>query len=287
MSNKKSANSKLVKTETSITTRTNRRGFEDVNIKKDLVIPRILLMQYLSPWVTDDESNIQAGEFVSSVTKHKYGKEFKFVPFKFFKTRFLFFSRESGGGIECASRNGRFPEIGLLHSEDCESCPYAQWRKVYEETGYDQIESYYRQDPEAPRDAESKPPKCTEYFSFLGITKEENFPVVLAFGKTSAPAGRDFLNFAYFLGESGDMWENEYTVKSIKREKDDYKWFEIQVSDTVKKTNEQDKKRAEKFYDFLTTKKFDIDMAEEQDIEVNDSKNNQKTNSNDDEKLPF
>jgi hypothetical protein len=80
----------------------NQAGLEDVG-RDDVLIPRLMISQGLSPEITKGDpkfiKGLSVGEFFNSLTGEVYGETLNVVPLFFFKQFIEFTPREQGGGI--------------------------------------------------------------------------------------------------------------------------------------------------------------------------------------------
>lgn len=142
----------------------NADGFENGGID-DVVVPRLLLAQALSPAVKKSSDvyieGLNQGEFFNNVTRKVYGPGVRVIPVLFTKNRILFNQKE----IDCRSENGI---NGGIHSPSCATCEYAQWG-----SGKD-----------------GKGTACTEFRNFLCYVPEDREFAILSFKKSTAQAGK-------------------------------------------------------------------------------------------------
>jgi len=78
------------------------RGSEQAGVD-DIVLPRLLLLQQLSPQIDSDSENYieeaKAGDVVNSLTGEVYGREVLIVPVYFRKEYIVWKDRQKGGGF--------------------------------------------------------------------------------------------------------------------------------------------------------------------------------------------
>lgn len=171
------------------------RGFEGVG-KGDILLPRIKLLQPLSPEVT--EEGMEAGTLVNSLSKKNYGEELIFIPILHTKSRILWIPRDEGGGMECSSLTGIKPVNPYIIKENkkevpytsCDTCPRSQWNG-------------------------DEPPACTIYFNFLITVVSENEPVILSFSKTKTKIGKKLISLTRYVGGNLDMFAKKYKLSAV------------------------------------------------------------------------
>lgn len=141
-------------------------GFENGNTD-DLVVPRVLLAQALSPAVKKSSEvyieGLSQGDFFNNVTRKIYGPGIRVIPVLFTKNRILF----QGKDMDCRSENGI---DGGHHAPKCSGCEYAQWG-----TGKD-----------------GKGAACTEFRNFICYVPEEQDFAIISFKKATAQVGKMF-----------------------------------------------------------------------------------------------
>lgn len=141
-------------------------GFENGGMD-DLVVPRVLLAQALSPAVKKNSEvyieGLSQGDFFNNVTRKIYGPGIRVIPVLFTKNRILF----QGKDMDCRSENG---VDGGHHAVKCTACEYSQWG-----TGKD-----------------GKGTACTEFRNFICYVPEEHDFAIISFKKATAQVGKLF-----------------------------------------------------------------------------------------------
>ena len=140
---------------------TPSRGFDDNVSSEDYLLPRLELLQALSPTVQEEKG--KAGELVNSITKRKVNTTF--IPVRLEKTFIRWIPRSEGGGIEYRTNNPLDPRV----IED------TKWK-------------------------DGDKPLCTAYLNFLCLAEGEDTPIVVSFANTSYTAGRKLLTMARMRG---------------------------------------------------------------------------------------
>lgn len=151
------------------------RGFGDEDVR-DYLLPRVELLQALSPAVVDD--NGKAGDLVNNITKEKLPSNI-IMPV-FLKKQFIrWVPRDEGGGIFYRTDDPQDP-------------------RVIQDTKW----------------VDGAKPLCTQYLNFLCMVEGDEMPIVLSFHDTSYQAGRELLTSAKLTGL--DMWKTKYELSSAK-----------------------------------------------------------------------
>ncbi len=176
-----------------------QRGFEEPTEKEDIIIPRVKLLQPLSPEVVEEKKGT-AGDIINSLTKEALQSEF--VPiFKFTNwTRFN-------------------PRDNKLPGFDAKFAPGDMiWTSV------DPLDQ--RVIDEGKWDGDT-PPLATKFLNFFCMFEGSPMPLILSFSKTSAKTGKQLLSLAKFA--NCDMFGRRYKLgaKMIAGEKGTYYIFTV------------------------------------------------------------
>ncbi len=179
-------------------------GFENME-KGDVQMPRIKLLQALSPEVQEEGSELKAGTMVHSADPSiSFGKEVEFIPLGFFKSRMWWKDQKEGGGQECVALDGRTArspkgqDAEGKPTQNCAECTFKDWNN------------------EAENDDDKKP-KCTSYMNFPALVN--GVPIALSFERTKLEAGRKLLTLAQLLGGGGHaIYAGKYKLK-VKQDK--------------------------------------------------------------------
>lgn len=165
-----------------------------------LIIPRLKLVQKMS---VETDEGIPAGSIVNSVTKDTIGvldkssngSKVTIIPILNGRSRVLYTPIEEGAGWLCSSPDGKYG-TGMPGGE-CAICPKSQWIRTEKGT---------------------KAPECTEYFNIYCLVRDYDSPVplVASFGRTSAQAGRQLINFFYMAAqrERKSPWNFAYQLST-------------------------------------------------------------------------
>lgn len=197
------------------------RGFEEPTQREDLTLPRAILLQALSPQLTDPnlkDLDLKAGMVVNNITNEQLPETF--IPvFKY--SEFLKFNPRD---TKAETYDPAYEPGALI------------WRTS---------------DPNDPRTAECKfgedgaKPLAMKVMNFLCYFPGHPMPVVLGFSKTSFKAGKKLISLAQLSG--GDMFSREYKLMVKQADKDGIKYFVLDVG-LVGKANQEKFKVAEALY---------------------------------------
>lgn len=176
----------------------SRPGFEGGVDIHQITIPRVRLLQALSPEVKNDPKAFQPGMIINSITKEVLPKTF--IPLVKMPTSWVRFN----------ARDRKSPafepefEAGAM-----------MWKS---------------DDPKDPRVIEqakwgpnNEPPLATEFMNFLCYFEGFTLPAVLSFSKTSYTAGKEFFTMAFGFG--GAMYSRKYELSSVLQSRGDMSWY--------------------------------------------------------------
>ncbi|MNU34846.1 hypothetical protein D3C71_234310 [compost metagenome] len=190
-------------TETQIQTQVEApMGFEDEDAS-DLIIPRIKVINALSPERKDKLAD--EGDIINSLTKDKLNGKI-FIPIYKFTNVILWKDRADGGGIAAISHDGKImvPTDG--------SAPYP----VGKLADFDNTKT--------GKDAQ---PTHVKYINFFGFIEGERMPIILSFAKTNYAEGKRMYSLAKVSMKN--MWANGYKLESKLMKKAANEWFNIVV----------------------------------------------------------
>lgn len=166
----------------------NAYGFEETD-SKDIVIPRIKVINALSPERVDGIAN--EGDILNSLTQENV-KGKRFIPVKQYYSKIRWNpERDVEPRILCRSFDGK---VGQCESGAC----------MCAQCHLDQFDN-----TKTGKDAQ---PKCTSYLNFLGFFEDEPMPVVLSFAKTNYAEGRKMLSIAKSMRAA--IWNFAYRIDS-------------------------------------------------------------------------
>lgn len=207
-----------------------RRGFETESGREDLLIPRVKLLQPLSPEV--DELNMKAGQLINSLTKEVLPHEF--IPVFVFKEYLRFNPRdEKSEGFD-----DKFAPGALM------------WKTS---------------DPHAPEVEQTKfgpngeRPLGQQVLNFFSFFPGCDMPIIVSFAKTSYKAGKQLYSLTKFC--QGDMFSRKYTLTAKKETNDAGTFWVLQVAPAGLATPEQFK-AAEALWSSFSSKAASLNTHE-------------------------
>lgn len=231
-------------------------GMEKVT-KEDLILPRLKLLQPLSPEVQEEGSEAKAGEMVNSIdAKINYGREIEFTPLLFFKSRIRWTPRgddappDAPKGMECTSTDSltaRDPK-GLTKAgeptSNCADCVHQAFS------------------------GDGKPPRCSLYMNFAALIDGQ--PIVVSMEKTKLPAAKAILTMASMLGGGSlALFAGRYRL-STKKITNDKGTFYVFVVEAAGYTPEKDYPKAKAAYEGLKRSIIVVDQDRETDAPSGD-----------------
>lgn len=216
-------------------------GFDDDD-EDDLIIPRVKVIQSLSP--ERKEKIADEGDILNSLTKERLNGKV-FIPVYKFNTIIKWKDRADGGGIEAIARDGKIciPSDG--------GAPYACAHLAeFDNTkqGRDAI------------------PTHTKYINFFGFFEGERIPIILDFSKTSYNEGKRLYSLAKVTMQN--MWNHGYTLNEKEMSKAGNNWY-ILTATPAGPTSDEDRAFARMLFDNFRTRaqelRYDMDEGEQTD----------------------
>lgn len=178
-----------------------REGFEEGTTPGELIIPRVKLLQGLSPEVQEEPKDFHAGMIIDSLTRG--GLPETFIPI-FKRTRWFRFNPRD-------AKSPHFvPEVkpgGIVWRSDDPNDPRVKAETQFGEHG--------------------EAPPATTFMEFLCYFEGLAMPVVLGFAKTSFKAGRELLSLARF--SSGPMYGRKYKLRAVQESNDKGTFYVFRV----------------------------------------------------------
>lgn len=250
------------------------QGGENIQ-SKDLMIPRVVLLQATSPQVTQDGEKV--GDFYHLVAEESLGAELKFVPILYTKQLILWNPRENGGGILArAAYNAQTKDFDAWNpsNEKFEVKIKNVKKPVVWETKNSVKESgllnWGTFNPEDPKSQ----PAATEIHSFLCIATdhEDLGPFILAFQRSAVKPARKLLS-RLALKPDLPFFGQKFILSSVdekNKDGDGFKNYTFTGDGLVE--DEAQFLRYASIYDRLKTQSFDIKDVEgmQGDIPVGD-----------------
>jgi len=214
-------------------------GFDEVDDQKDIIMPRLAVLQGLSGMVNDGKGAM--GDIANSLTKENFGKEVEFIPLFLFKTRVQF---EQGRGLVMLSRDNftvtfAKDEFEEFIGRDCDEVPGSSWEGKI-------------------------PPKFHEVFNFpvLLVGREKEFPLCLSMMRTAAKAAREFISMARTANE--DFFARIYKV-TTRVEKGDKGTYAVPSIELVGRASDEQYETALAQYKMIYKRKEDISVDIEEE----------------------
>lgn len=217
---------------------------------EDLLIPRIKIMQALSPEVSDGKATI--GTLINSLSMENVTDKV-FVPVCKFNNHILWRDRSEGGGIKCRAADAKhgLQEDGT--TKLCAACRKCEFDNTKQ--GRDAI------------------PTCTKYINFLGFFTDSYAPIILSFSKTNLKEGKQLFSMAKVSRQN--IWNFGYKLTSKKRSNNVNSWFVIVPEMAGATTDEQREigiSLYRQFANSMTQVNYDLsDYAAEESVEVNEA----------------
>lgn len=206
------------------------RGFENLE-KNDLLLPRIKLLQPLSPEIND--LGQKAGTIFLALSNKSYGDKITITPVLHFRSRIKWTPEEDGGGIDCSSPDARVPRENK-YAATCADCPHTQWN-------------------DAAKNKKDKAPKCTLYDNFLVLIGDSKEPVIIPMERSKAKVAKKFYSMGALKG--GDMWDHQYELSVVGEKNEDGKpYHNYSVRDISKQTTAERRALCETLWTSLSGK---------------------------------
>lgn len=183
------------------------RGKENVD-KSDLILPRLKLLQPLSPEVQDEEKKGVQGHMINTLTRQDYGSSIIFTPIVHFKSRILWRGRddEASDRILCSAADGLHPTTEE-YAKLCTQCKEQQWNN----------------------DEVDKAPRCTIFYNFVVIIDGEITPIALSMEKTKIKTAKKLLSLITHTGNL-DMFAKKYKIGITKEQNKKGIWYNYDIT---------------------------------------------------------
>lgn len=196
------------KANTAVSTETQPpRGLDDED-PSDLLLPRIELLQSMSPAVQQGLGT--AGTLVNQISKTPLPTDI-FIPIAMHRKFIKWIPRNEGGGIEYQTTNPKDPRV----IEDTKWGPHGE------------------------------KPSCTKYMNFLVLLEGQTLPIIISFAMTSFQAGRKLYTMCKMAG--GDIWNKKYKLHAVSKSNNMGTFFVFDVTEAGD-SSEQDRKTCEALY---------------------------------------
>lgn len=217
-------------------------GFDDDDAN-DLIIPRIKVIQTLSPERKDKLA--EEGDIINSLTRDRLNGKV-FIPVFKFNNNIEWKPRNEGGGIICQARDAKVGEKSDGTRQLCASCKRCEFDNT-------------KQGKEAA-------PKCTKYINFFGFFVGEKWPIILSFAKTNYGEGKKLYSLAKVTMQN--MWNYGYVLTEKLMSKNGNEWYNI-VTSPAGATDSENREFALNM--FKTFRGQDLNIHQDDDAAETDS----------------
>ena len=190
------------------------RGLDKMD-DSDLILPRLVLAQALSPEVANGADlglDIKVGDIFDNLSKTvicRAGEELEIIPIILGKSRMHLQPFADGGGILCRADDARTArpggdgvDQGNVPTRDCDKCIHKEWD---EENGKPACSLFYNIIVLLP---------SRGYAAFVWSCKHTNVKVVKRFLSTAKQTGADFFARKYSLGTVTEK-NDQFTYKNF------------------------------------------------------------------------
>jgi hypothetical protein len=195
------------------------RGFENEDAK-DLLLPRVELLQGLSPAVQEGKG--KAGDIVNQISKSPLSSD-EFLPITMQRRYIKWIPRDQGGGVEYQTSDPNDP-------------------RVLEDTKWGD---------------HGEKPTCTAYMNFLVLMSGSTLPIILSFSMTNYQEGRKLYTMCKMAG--CDMWLKKYKLKSKAKQNNMGTWHVFDIAEAGDSSAEE-AQIAETLYHSFAKKQFNVDL---------------------------
>lgn len=189
--------SEITKKESAEITKRDLRGHSGNVSNEEMIIPRVKLMQALSPEVQEEGSDLKQGVIINSLTKTPFLKTEKgahlFIPIL-----------RSVNWVKFNPRSEKDPDFDPAFEPGA-----IIWR------------SNDPNDPKVIAEGEwrgEKPPRATKFINYLCHFLGCDIPVLLSFAKTSFKAGRTLTTFTELVHANDAIFKWAYLLQSKKEQ---------------------------------------------------------------------
>lgn len=212
-------------------------GLQNIETE-DLIIPRMFLLQALSPSVI--AQNHRAGQVINSVSEEVYAMPLRVVALDCFKTRRWARPRNEGGGVMCYSRDAKVKMPGGAGPVDeCAKCPNKEFR---EGKGKDAL------------------PLCTMSYNFPLMIEGSDMPVALQLNRSKLKVGKQLISLvAMRKGAPIFGTAFELSIKNEKNQQGEFYNFAVRPLGNV---TEAEFAKAVAMAEFLKGKNVSVDEGD-------------------------
>lgn len=166
---------------------------------QDMVFPRLLILQPMSPLVTQKDQ--QAGTIANSLTEANYGNKFDFFLLHAYPTRARWLSPDPGSDLDCTSADYLH---GTVKDQDhgngiCAACPFSQW-------------------------VGKTPPSCTDFRNLVLIPAEdEPTPIIYSTSRSGLKPVAQFTSDIRMSNKP--VYFSCWRLETVKNIKDSKVWY--------------------------------------------------------------
>lgn len=167
--------------------------------KTDMVFPKLLILQPMSPLVTQEDQ--KAGTIANSVTKENYGGAFDFYLIHVYPSRARWMSPDPGSDLDCTSQdyvNGSVKDMN--HGMGiCAQCPFSAW-------------------------VGKEPPSCTEFRNLVLIpATDEPSPIIFSTSRSGLKPVAQFTSEIRLSNKP--VYFSKWRLETVKNMKDSKVWY--------------------------------------------------------------
>lgn len=226
------------KQETAVALNTSRRGLEEPDDQEDLIIPRVMLIQYTKPKTVEIDPKVHIpGTIMNSLTKE-------------------IFPLDAAGGVIFVPilKKKNWIKFNPMKKEDPKFDASVEPGAVI----------WKSDDPMDPKVLAGKdfgpngePPAVTAFINFLVfVPGSGKMPVMLSFSKSSHKAGKELISLARL--SDGDLFSWRYRLKA-KPEKNDLGEFFVLKVEKIGPNEGDDFKHCEKLWNEFHSRTLKVD----------------------------
>lgn len=213
---------------------TKPRGLEENDQKEDIIIPRVKMLQKMSPEVDEDPSKFRPGMLINSISKEILPGEF--IPVIKFTEWIKFNAMDANmPGFDTSKAPGE-----LIYRT---SNPFDEM--VIKEGHF------------GPN---GEKPTMIKFLNFLSWFPGTNIPLVVSFCKTSLRAGKTLLSLARF--SNADLFSRVYSLTTKKQESNGFTYHILEVA-PLRLATESEFKNCEQLYNQFSNKAFQYHVEAE------------------------
>lgn len=212
------------------------RGMENVD-QTDILLPRVKLLQQMSPEVQDGD--MKAGQLVNSISGQLIGdgEEVEFIAVAHFKSRILFEGIGAEAKIICSSPNG----LKNMEGINCLTCEKSQWP--------DEKEAENRR-----KNGLRLGPECVQFYNFpvLLLTGNGQPEIAgLSMSRTKIKVAKKLLTLVRHAGAGIDIFGLKFKLTTVKESSANRTYHNFDIT-RVGYPSKKEYEFAEKFYEAVS-----------------------------------